>query len=52
MYRGTSSDATKGEELDPFDLTLGDPEALDKIRHDQNQSRAASRLAFLSLVDN
>ena len=34
--------------MDPFDLTLGDPEALDKIRHDQNRSRAASRLVFPS----
>ena len=29
-----------------FDLVLGDPEALDKVRHDQS----ASRLAYLSNV--
>ena len=32
-----------------FDLVLGDPEALDKVRHDQNGSKAASRLVRVHL---
>ena len=45
------SDDQAGSPLDPFDLTLGDPEALDRVRHDQNRSRAASRLVFHSLFN-